>query len=52
MENQREKIAKRAMEIYLGGKGTLKEAYKQAKDEMLLGEIPKEIRDLFNLKRR
>ena len=47
-----EVIARRAMEIYLNGKGTLKEAYRQAENEMLMGDIPKEIQGLFKLNKR
>lgn len=40
-------IQRRAMEIYLAGKGTLEQAYKQAELEILGKEIPPEVTRLF-----
>lgn len=42
-----EQIHRRAMEIYLDGKGTLAQAYEQAKREILKRDIPQEVKDLF-----
>lgn len=52
MDKRRDKIAKRAMELYLDGKGSLKDAFKRAEDETLMDDIPEAVQDLFNLKRR
>lgn len=43
----RERIQQRATELYLSGKGTLKQAYEQAELEILEGGMPPELAKLF-----
>ena len=43
----REQIQRRATEIYLSSRGTLEQAYEQAKREILKNDIPQEVKDLF-----
>lgn len=44
-----ERIQQRATEIYLSGKGTMKQAYEQAELEILEGGMPPELAKLFGL---
>ncbi len=42
-----EQIQRRATEIYLSGRGTLEQAYEQAKREILKNDVPQDVKDLF-----